>query len=156
MPDLSPKKFRNSFVRIDGQLFHSKWEAEYWLALQLAEADGLIDRLRRQVAYQLIVNAANLGKAIIDFSFIEVSKGGYGKQLRLQDCKGYVRKGVPATSLWKLKYGIIQANSGIPVEIITRPRKKDLLTTEDQTFQGRLFSYLKKIDMDKIKPNKGT
>ena len=72
MPNLSPAKYRNKFVRVDGVHFHSKWEAEYWLALELAQQDGLIDRLRRQVRYDLVVNSQKVGRAVIDFAFMRI------------------------------------------------------------------------------------
>mgnify|MGYP003114326123 FL=1 len=149
MPNLSPAKYRNKFVRVDGVHFHSKWEAEYWLALELAQQDGLIDRLRRQVRYDLVVNSQKVGRAVIDFAFMRIENNA-ARQFHLQDCKGYVRNGTPATALWKLKYAIIEATTGTQVEVITRPRRKDLEDNTLQTFQSRLYSYLAHVPSDRI------
>lgn len=46
-------KYRNTKVEVDGQKFDSKKEAARWQKLQLLEAAGHIQDLRRQVAFEL-------------------------------------------------------------------------------------------------------
>ncbi|MEE0970687.1 MAG: DUF1064 domain-containing protein [Clostridia bacterium] len=53
---LGKKKNKHNAVRtiVDGEIFHSKKEADRWCALRVAEMKGLISNLRRQVPYVLI------------------------------------------------------------------------------------------------------
>lgn len=48
-----PSKYRNVKTVVDGIMFDSKAEAEYWLLLKAREAAGEIHDVRRQVSFSL-------------------------------------------------------------------------------------------------------
>ena len=102
--------------------------------------------------YDLVVNVQKGGRAVIDFAFMRIENNA-AQQFHLPDCKGYIRNGTPATALWKLKYAIIEATTGTKVEVIIKPRRKDLADNTIQTFQSRLYSYLAHVPSDRIAPS---
>lgn len=124
-------KYKNTRVKVDGHSFHSQWEADYWLLLVEAQRDGLIDRLEKQVRYDLIVSGVKVGRSIIDFRFIELNEDGATVRYRLQDTKGYIETSSPNTQLWKLKHKIIHAMSGLEVDVILKKEMRRTLTDEE-------------------------
>ena len=81
---LGKKKNKHNAIRttVDGEKFHSKKEADRWCVLRIAEKEGLISNLRRQVPYELI--PAQYEEVYID----EVYKRGpnKGKQKKKKVC----------------------------------------------------------------------
>jgi len=128
---LKRNKYKSKWTKVDGISFPSKWEAEYWRALQIMEKAGWIERLERQVRYPLIVNGERVGTSVIDFRFTELDEEGKAIRVRLQDTKGFIGKDTN-TQLWKLKHSIVKATTGLPVEIILRKNFREVGYETDQ------------------------
>ncbi len=124
-------KYKNTRVKVDGESFHSQWEADYWMLLVEAQREGLIERLEKQVRYPLIVSGVKVGMSIIDFRFIELNEDGKQVRHRLQDTKGYIQPSSPNTQLWKLKHKIIHAMCGLEVEVILKKEMRRILDDEE-------------------------
>jgi hypothetical protein len=110
-------KRRNKFnavkTEVDGIKFDSKAEARRWGELQLLVRAGEINNLTRQVRINLTVNDVHCGASIIDFQYFDIAKN----RTVLEDVKGYIGP-TAATQLWKLKFKLVEALTGTPVEIV--------------------------------------
>ena len=83
-------KYRNQKVKVNGEKFDSKKEAERWAQLRLLEKVGEITDLKRQVSFELIPSQKIGGKVveracyyIADFVYLD-SKG----HIVIEDAKG--------------------------------------------------------------------
>lgn len=65
-------KYRAVRCEVDGEKFDSKREMRHWFELQTRQKLGEICKLRRQQAYQLIVNDVPVGTYVADFVFDEL------------------------------------------------------------------------------------
>lgn len=65
-----PRKYRNEPVTVDGIRFDSKREAERWCKLVSAERAGAIQKLRRQVSFDLHAEGGRaIGRYVADFVY---------------------------------------------------------------------------------------
>jgi hypothetical protein len=103
-PEKKPAKYRNKRTKVDGLVFDSKREADYWMFLRGLQEKHEIHDLRRQVSYDLTALSRTapeeggfqtIGRYIADFTF----KDGIGR-LHIVDAKG-VRT---ALYRWKKKH----------------------------------------------------
>lgn len=104
---LNPKrhKYGAKAVDVDGIRFASKKEANRWFELKTMLASGMISELKRQVAFDLVVNGIKVAKYISDFVYVED-----GAQI-VEDAKG-VR-----TAMFRLKAKLLKACHGIEVKL---------------------------------------
>ena len=98
---------------MDGITFDSEAEARRYSELVLLVKANEIRDLERQVRIPLMVNGVKCGTSIIDHGYTVVSDG----RKVLEDVKGHTGPGA-VTSLWQLKFKIVEALTGIPVEIV--------------------------------------
>lgn len=80
-------KYRNRRVTIDGLKFDSVREAKRYKQLAVLERAGLIDALRRQVRFPLIVNGVLVCTYVADFTYTDES----GRKV-IEDAKGYATR----------------------------------------------------------------
>lgn len=91
-------KYRNRRVVIDGQKFDSVREAKRWKQLTVLERAGVINSLKRQVRFPLMVNDKLVCTYIADFTYVDES----GQKV-IEDSKGY------ATQLFRTKAKLFAA-----------------------------------------------
>lgn len=91
------RKYRNVPTKLDDIRFDSKREAERWADLVLLQRGGTIEKLERQVTFDLIVNGVKVGKVRPDFTYIE------GDTVVAEDSKGH------QTEAHKLRWRLAQA-----------------------------------------------
>ncbi len=99
------QKHNNKKPIIDGIKFDSKAEGARWLVLKQQEKLGKIRGLRRQVAYDVIVNGLKICKYTADFVY------KVGKTEVVEDFKGMI------DSRFKLVYKMVYAALGIKILI---------------------------------------
>lgn len=105
--DKKPSKYRSVKVYADdGQVFDSIGEHQYWLYLCQRQQDGEIERLERQVSFDLTVNGVKVARYVADFVYFED-----GRQV-VADFKGY------ETRMSKLKRKLMRACHSIDVQIV--------------------------------------
>ena len=108
---MKPNKFKAIRTTVDGMAFDSKGEARRYSELRLLEKAGIINRLERQVEFQLMAHGGEkIGKYVADFSYVD----GDQKQRVVEDFKS------PATAkhplfVWKRKH--MKAQYGIEIKI---------------------------------------
>lgn len=91
-------KYRNRRVVIDGLKFDSVREAKRWKQLATLERAGVINSLKRQVRFPLMVNDKLVCTYIADFTYVDES----GQKV-IEDSKGY------ATQLFRTKAKLFAA-----------------------------------------------
>ncbi|MBS0219160.1 MAG: DUF1064 domain-containing protein [Proteobacteria bacterium] len=91
------RKFRNQPQVIDGQRFDSKREARRHYVLADMEQRGEIEKLERQVTFDLVVNGVLVGRIRPDWTYIE------GDKVIAEDCKG------AKPAVWQLRWKLAQA-----------------------------------------------
>ena len=105
-------KYHNKKTTIDGILFHSKKEGNYYTKLKLMEGAGLIWNLELQKKYILQKGFTFKGKKIREISyyadFVYEEKDG----IHVVDTKGY------RTEIYKLKKKLFIKKYGIDIEEI--------------------------------------
>lgn len=62
-----PGKFKSVRIKVDGVLFDSKKEAEYYGTLKLRMKAGDIKSFRRQVRYRIVINEILITTYVADF-----------------------------------------------------------------------------------------
>lgn len=80
-------KYRNRRITIDGLKFDSVREAKRWKQLATLERAGVINSLKRQVRFPLIVNECLVCTYVADFTYINEA----GQKV-VEDSKGYVTR----------------------------------------------------------------
>lgn len=103
-------KFGNTWTTVDDIKFQSKGEAARYIVLRDRQANGLIDDLRLQVRYPLVVDAHKIAAYVADF----VYRDGQGVEV-VEDFKGAI------TDVFKIKAKLMAAVHGIVVKIVTKP-----------------------------------
>lgn len=91
------RKYRNQPQVIDGQRFDSKREARRHYVLAGMQQRGEIEKLERQVTFDLIVNGILVGRIRPDWTYIEHDK------VVAEDAKG------KQTDIHKLRWKLAQA-----------------------------------------------
>lgn len=105
--DKKPSKYRNvKYYAEDGQVFDSLGEHDYWLYLCHRQFDGDIERLERQVSFDLTVNGVKVARYVADYVYFE-----NGRQV-VADYKGY------ETRMSKLKRKLMRACHSIEVQLV--------------------------------------
>lgn len=95
-------KYGNIKAEAEGIKFHSRREANRWMALRLMEKAGEIKDLQRQVAYPIEVNGIKICDYIADFVY---EKG----EIVVEDAKGY------RTEIFNLKAKLMKAVHGVEI-----------------------------------------
>lgn len=95
-------------TEVDGIIFHSKRESEYYRQYKILEKAGKLDNLKLQPVFPIIINDQKICKVILDFSFRELPGG----KVRFIDCKGL------DTAISRLKRKLVEALYNIKVEIV--------------------------------------
>lgn len=65
------RKYRNKPTMLDGKRFDSKREAYRHAALEVLERVGRIEKLERQVSFDLVVQGVKVGRIKPDWTYIE-------------------------------------------------------------------------------------
>jgi len=99
------QKHNNKKPTIDGIKFDSKAEGARWLVLKQQEKLGKIKDLRRQVAYDIVINGYKVRRYTADFVY------KVGKQEIVEDFKGMI------DASFKLVYKLVYAALGIKLLI---------------------------------------
>lgn len=81
-------KYGNTKVTYDGFTFDSKKEAARWKELKYLFAAKAINGLNRQVTFRIEINGKLICKKIMDFAYIDISRGEPGT-LIAEDSKGF-------------------------------------------------------------------
>lgn len=101
------KKSRSKYGAVkteaDGLKFASKKEAKRWMELRMMELGGEIQKLERQISYELAVNGLTICCYIADFVYRK------GLELVVEDTKGM------KTPLYLLKARLMLAIHGIVI-----------------------------------------
>lgn len=97
-------KYRNRKVTIDGIIFHSQKEAQYYCGLKLKIKSGLIKSFDRQLPFVVVINDKKCFTYYSDFVVIDLD----GNQTVI-DVKGF------RTPVYKLKKKIVEAYFGIEI-----------------------------------------
>lgn len=105
---LTPSKFHNVKVQVDGFTFDSKREAQRWHELKLLEKAGQIHGLVPHPAFDLHVNGVKVATYIADFAYFT----GVLAQRRIEDVKGV------KTAVYQLKKKMLLAEYGIVIQEI--------------------------------------
>ncbi|WP_394794853.1 DUF1064 domain-containing protein [Armatimonas sp.] len=92
-------KYGNRKTEQGGILFDSALEAYRWQELCIMQAGRLISELRRQVAYELVVEGVRICAYRADFVYVEATSG----QVVVEDAKGH------ATGEYRLKKRLMKA-----------------------------------------------
>lgn len=103
VPGKKEAKFKSEIIEIEGEKFRSKTEAERYGQLRLAEREGAITDLKREVTFELEVNGFLITKYRADYTY---RRNG---ELVVEDRKGMV------TPEFKLKFKLMKACLGITV-----------------------------------------
>ena len=84
-------KYRNKKVLVDGVAFDSKKEAKRYRELKLLEDAGIIEKLERQVKFDLLPNQKDPDGKVIERKVQYVADFVYMKngKVIVQDVKGY-------------------------------------------------------------------
>jgi len=98
-------KYRNQKTTVDGIVFDSKLEAEYYGKLKLWVKSGVVLSFERQVVYPFIHNGVKIGSYKSDFDVIWKDSG-----LKVTDAKGF------RTDLYKWKKKMMLAFYGIVIK----------------------------------------
>lgn len=104
--DLVPADYAKS-NGIVGILFDSIREAKRWLELLQLEKDGKIEKLQRQVPYNLDVNGVHICRYVADFQYTLVND--YRLPFLVEDAKGH------RTREYQLKKKLMKAVWGIDI-----------------------------------------
>lgn len=102
-------KYRNQKTTVDGIVFDSKREAEYYGKLKLLLKSGDVLSFERQVIYPFELNGVKIGSYKSDFDVVWKTSG-----LKVTDCKGF------ATDLYKWKKKMMLAFYGITIKEVYR------------------------------------
>lgn len=100
-------KYRNTKVVTPDGTFDSKKEYLHWLELKGKEDKGLIQGLRKQVVYPMVVNGMHICKYIADFVYLE------NHVLVVVDVKSEMTRKLPT---YRLKYKLMQAIHSITIK----------------------------------------
>jgi hypothetical protein len=113
-----PTKYGNQLIEHEGMVFHSKGELRRWLELRLLERAGLIQLLRRQVPFPLVID----GKPI------RIRSAGYprGRACRYTADFAYIENGIRKVEEFKgmddtasrLRRAVVEAIYGIEIEVV--------------------------------------
>jgi hypothetical protein len=96
-------KYRNQKTEVNGITFDSKKEALRYGQLRLLEKLGLIQDLKLQVKFPLVVSGVKIGSYICDFQYQE------GHTIKTEDVKGM------RTPVYNLKKKLVKALYGIDI-----------------------------------------
>lgn len=100
-------KYRNTPVVVDGIRFDSKRESIRWHVLRLLERAGDIRNLKRQVSFDLHVDAKKIGSWRADFTYMDMTT----HEAVTEDVKGV------ATPLFKWKRKHFEAEYGCKIRV---------------------------------------
>ena len=102
-------KFGNKKTICNGQVFDSKREAARYAELLLLERNGEVRNIRRQVLYELKVNAVLIAKYYADFVY-ELRTRGKWEEI-VEDVKGY------PNDRWPMKRKLMLAIFNVRVQV---------------------------------------
>lgn len=111
-------KYRNKKVVVDGIVFDSRKEGQRWKELKILEDSGEIDKLERQVKFQLLPRQTGSDGKVLERKVEYVADFVYirdGKVI-VEDVKGY--RGGGAYEVFKLKKKMMLYFFGIRVKEI--------------------------------------
>ena len=103
-------KYGAKAVTIDGHLFRSTKEGNYYKKLKILLNAGKITDLELEPTYNLTVNGEHICKFKPDFKY---KKNGI---IVIQDCKGY-KKGT-AWTIFQMKCRLLKGLYGLTVEVV--------------------------------------
>lgn len=107
-------KFGNVKIEIDGHIFDSKKESEFYGSLKIKKQAGLIKDFQMQVKYDIIVNNIQIAKYFLDF-LVEHNNG----TIEYIDIKGKDKKTNKfiKTGVFALKKRLVEAIYGIKISM---------------------------------------
>lgn len=107
-------KFGNVKIEIDGYIFDSKKESEFYGSLKIKKQAGLIKDFQMQVKYDIIVNNIQIAKYFLDF-LVEHNNG----TIEYIDIKGKDKKTNKfiKTGVFALKKRLVEAIYGIKISM---------------------------------------
>ena len=111
-------KYRNKKVVVDGIVFDSRKEGQRWKELKVLESSGEIEKLERQVKFQLLPRQTGSDGNVLERKVEYVADFVYirdGKVI-VEDVKGY--RGGGAYEVFKLKKKMMLYFFGIRVKEI--------------------------------------
>ena len=111
-------KYRNKKVVVDGIVFDSRKEGQRWKELKILESSGEIEKLERQVKFQLLPRQTGSDGKVLERKVEYVADFVYirdGKVI-VEDVKGY--RGGGAYEVFKLKKKMMLYFFGIRVKEI--------------------------------------
>ena len=111
-------KYRNKKVMVDGIVFDSRKEGQRWKELKVLESSGEIEKLERQVKFQLLPRQTGSDGKVLERKVEYVADFVYirdGKVI-VEDVKGY--RGGGAYEVFKLKKKMMLYFFGIRVKEI--------------------------------------
>lgn len=124
-PKRKSHKYKAEPTTVDGIRFDSKFESERYAELKTLAAAGAITDLVLQPSFDLIVDDVVVARMVLDFSYRTPHRGEpqwsdrfHPLPLVVEDVKG-VR-----TRIYRLKKKMFEAQYGIQISEIMRPKKK--------------------------------
>lgn len=118
-PGVPFSKMGNRLTVVDGETFHSGWEAERYGELQIWQRAGQIFGLERQVKFELWVPSPITGKTEKIGSYIADAVYKLDGKLVIEDAKGDLK----TTAEFKLKQKLMKVLYGFDVIEVRRPPK---------------------------------
>jgi hypothetical protein len=108
-------KFNNIKVEIDGYIFDSKKEAEFYGALKIKKQAGLIKDFQMQVKYDIVVNTIHIANYFLDFLIVNLDDSIDYIDIKGKDPRTnkYIKTGVFA-----LKKKLVEAIYNIKISMI--------------------------------------
>jgi hypothetical protein len=108
-------KFNNVKMEIDGYIFDSKKEAEFYGSLKLKKQAGLIKDFQMQVKYDIVVNTIHIANYFLDFLVVNLDDSIDYIDIKGKDAKTnkFIKTGVFA-----LKKKLVEAIYKINISMI--------------------------------------
>lgn len=108
-------KFNNVKMEIDGYIFDSKKEAEFYGTLKLQKQAGLIKDFQMQVKYDIVVNTIHIANYFLDFLVVNLDDSIDYIDIKGKDAKTnkFIKTGVFA-----LKKKLVEAIYKINISMI--------------------------------------
>jgi|TARA_B100000900_G_scaffold387972_1_gene379653 hypothetical protein len=103
-------KYNAKKTEFMGFKFDSKWEAERYGQLASMQMAGVVQDLKRQVKFDIIVNDIKICKYIADFVYTLVHEDGKKEKI-VEDAKGV------QTTDFKIKMKLMKAVNNIEIKI---------------------------------------
>lgn len=114
-----PSKYKNKWVKYNGQTFQSQAECDRYIALLHLWQTGKILKFVRQKLFKLVINGVQITTYRCDF-FVTTLEGGY----EVEDIKGFITEEyLIKKRLMQVIYGVVIKEPNLATPATKRSRK---------------------------------